>query len=297
VPRNLRIVTLNLWGLSPPLTRRLDLAARQLRALELDVVALQEVRPLHGIDGRTTADELADALGMTAHYAVAVSWDDGHFHGEPAGQEGLALLARERLTDLRVIRLPRVRTGEARILLSGRLHTTAGPIWIHTTHLHYRLDDGDAREEQVVVIEDTLRHTGRGNDDPPQILCGDFNACPESDEMRFLRGLHTIATRRTHFQDAWLRRHREPQLGDGPAQGITWSSDNEHTRPLRSLDLDRRIDYVYVTSRKRDGRGTVHDCQVVLTEREGEGEEAICASDHYGVFAEIQIEADATLPI
>jgi endonuclease/exonuclease/phosphatase family metal-dependent hydrolase len=101
--------------------------------------------------------------------------------------------------------------------------------------------------------------------------------------------LTTLGGRRTHFQDAWLRLHREPGPGDGPAEGITWSSDNRFTRPLRSLDLDRRIDYVFVTTRKKDGRGTVHDCRVVLTEREGLGEVAICASDHYGVCAEIQI--------
>jgi len=29
---------------------------------------------------------------------------------------------------------------------------------------------------------------------------------------------------------------------------------------------------VFVTTRKKDGRGTVHDCRVVLTEREGLGE-------------------------
>jgi hypothetical protein len=83
--------------------------------------------------------------------------------------------------------------------------------------------------------------------------------------------------------------HREPVPGDGPAEGITWSSENRFTRPLRSLDLDRRIDYVFVTTRKRDGRGTVHDCRVVMTERDGLGEVPICASDHYGVCADIQV--------
>ena len=62
-----------------------------------------------------------------------------------------------------------------------------------------------------------------------------------------------------------------------------------NTRPLRSLDLDRRIDYVFVTTRKKDGRGTVHDCRVALTERDGEGADAVCASDHYAVCADVQI--------
>ena len=40
---------------------------------------------------------------------------------------------------------------------------------------------------------------------------------------------------------------------------------------------------------KQDGRGTIHDCRVVLTEREGDGDAAICASDHYGVLADVQV--------
>lgn len=281
----LRVVSLNLWGTEAPLERRLELAARQLRALAPDVVCLQEVRPLDGRGGRTTADVLAEALGKRAHYEVAVAWDDG---ARPAGNEGLAIIAGA-ILEARALPLPEPRPGDARLLLSAQVDTAGGPIWVHTTHLHYRLDDGVAREHQVLAIDEALRGFGRNNDSAPQILCGDFNAIADSDEIRFLRGLTTLGGRRTHFQDAWLRRHREPGPGDGPAQGITWSSENRSTRPLRSLDLDRRIDYVFVTTRKKDGRGTVHDCQVVLTEREGLGEIEIAASDHYGVMADVQV--------
>ena len=248
------------------------------------------MRPLDGRAGRTTAEEIADALGMAAHYAVAVEWADGEHGKLPAGQEGLAVIAR-RILDARVLPLPEPRPADARLLLSAQLETAGGPIWVHTTHLHYRLDDGVARERQVLAIDEAIRGFGRGNADPPQILCGDMNAVPDSDEMRFLRGLTTLSGRRTHFQDAWLRLHREPGPGDGPAEGITWSSENRLTRALRSLDIDRRIDYVYVTSRKKDGRGTVHDCRVVMTERDGDGDADgdICASDHYGVLADVQV--------
>ncbi|HEX7843070.1 MAG TPA: endonuclease/exonuclease/phosphatase family protein [Kofleriaceae bacterium] len=283
---NLRVVTLNLWGIEPPLDARLALAARQLRALAPDVVCLQEVRPLDGRSGRTTAEVLAGELGMTAHYETAVAWEATHHL--PGGQEGLAVIART-IRDAAVLALPEARPTEARILLSAAVDTAGGPIWVHTTHLHYRLDDGVARERQVMAIDDAIRRFGRDKDSPPQILCGDFNATPDSDEIRFLRGLTTLGGHRTHFQDAWLRLHPEPVPGDGPAEGITWSSENRFTRPLRSLDLDRRIDYVFVTTRKKDGRGTVHDCRVVLTEREGAGEVSICASDHYGVCADVQV--------
>jgi endonuclease/exonuclease/phosphatase family metal-dependent hydrolase len=223
---------------------------------------------------------------MAAHYEVSAAWESTP--ELPDGQEGLAIIARA-IGERRVERLPDARPTEARILLSAAIETAAGPIWVHATHLHYRLDDGVARERQVVAIDDAIRRVGRDRDSPPQILCGDFNAIADSDEIRFLRGLTTLAGRRTHFQDAWLRLHREPGPGDGPAEGITWSSENRFTRPMRSFDLDRRIDYVFVTTRKKDGRGTVRDCRVVLTERSGAGEVSICASDHYGVCAEIQI--------
>jgi endonuclease/exonuclease/phosphatase family metal-dependent hydrolase len=285
---HLRIVTLNLWGTAPPLDARLALAGRQLAQLAPDAVCLQEVRPLDGRAGRTTAEVLADALGMTAHYQTAVAWEG--IPGLDAGEEGLAVIAR-RIVDRRVEPLPDARPTEARILLSVQVDTPAGPIWVHNTHLHYRLDDGVARERQVLAVDDAIRRLGRERDSPPQILCGDFNATADSDEIRFLRGLTTLGGRRTHFQDAWLRLHPEPEPGDGPADGITWSSENRFTRAMRSFDLDRRIDYVFVTTRKKDGRGTVHDCRVVLTQREGLGEVAICASDHYGVCADVQIAA------
>ena len=267
----MKIVTLNCWGIEPPLDRRLDLAIRQLRALAPDVVCLQEVQPM--ATGGTTAHAIAEGLGMHAHYAKACDWPDGAWGpGSKAGEQGLAILSREPLAEHRVLELPDPRPGDVRILLSGKL----GDIWVHTTHLHYKLDDGVARERQVAAIDAAIR-AHRDNTSPPQVLCGDFNATPDSDEIRFLRGLTTLDSRRTHFQDAWMRIH-------GNAEGITWSSENELTRPLRSLDIDRRIDFVFVTSRKKDGRGTVRDCRVVLTDRE----DGICASDHFGVYADVQ---------
>ena len=254
----MKIVTINLWGSEPPLDKRLALATRQLAALAPDVVCIQEARA-------ETTGALAGALGMHGHYEISTKWE--------GGEEGLAILSREQPAATRKLVLPFARPDETRILLSAQL----GDIWVHTTHLHYRLDDGVAREAQVRAVDAAIRACGRDNTSPPQILCGDFNATPDSDEMRFLRGLTTLDGRRTHFQDAWLRHHPHED-------GITWSSENELTRPLRSLDIDRRIDFIYVTSRKKDGRATVRDCRVVLAERE----DGICASDHYGVFADVQ---------
>jgi endonuclease/exonuclease/phosphatase family metal-dependent hydrolase len=290
----LRLVTINFWGTERPLEQRLALAIDQLRLLAPDVVAMQEVRPLDGRSGRTTAHVIAEALDLAVVYQPSMQWPDGAFGpGTVGGEEGLAILSRTPIAAQRALILPEARPTETRQLLSAQVETIGGPIWVHTTHLHYRLDDGVAREAQVLAVDAAIRACGRGATDAPQLLCGDFNATPDSDEMRFLRGLTTLSGRRTHFQDAWLRLHDEPGRGDGPAEGITWSSDNAHTRPLRSLDIDRRIDYVYVTSRKKDGRGTVHGCAVALRDRAGDGADAVCASDHYAICADVQIAPGA----
>ena len=275
--RHLRVVTLNFWGLQPPLATRLDLAERQLRALAPDVIAMQEVRPMDGAaHGRTTAAHLAAALGLHHIYEPAVP-------GQPEDQpeEGLAILSRHPIAEHRVTPLPVPRPEEARILLSAGIDTPWARVWLHCTHLHYRLDDGVARERQVVTIDEAMRDLGAGEPDAPvHVLCGDFNATPDSDEIRFLRGLTTLAGRRTFYQDAFGRVH--------PGEdGFTWCTDVGEARARRSIDWDRRLDYVFVSARRKDGRGTVRDAQVVLDERQ----DGTAASDHYGVLAEIQIAA------
>ena len=274
--QRLRLGTINFWGIEAPLTKRVELVVNQLEPLDLDVVCMQEVRPLDGRSGETTADVIGSALGFEVHYRRSLAWhDDDFFPGHPGGQEGLAILSRYRVLEVRHVELPERRPTEGRILLSACIEHPAGPVWVHTTHHHYRLEDGIARERQVLAVDDVVAAIGEN----PQIVCGDFNAPPDSDEMRFLRGLATLDGRRTHFQDAWLRCHPD-------APGLTWSAENENTRALRSLDIDRRIDYIYVTTRRKDGRGTVIEASVILDEP---GAGGAMPSDHFGVLADIVV--------
>ena len=276
-PDRLRVVTINFWGNEAPLTQRLSLARRQLEELQPDVIGMQEVRPLNGKTGQTSADFLAEALGFSCVYKVAQRWnDDDFFPGHPGGEEGLALLSRFPIGQSSMAVLPEARPKETRILLSAAIDARCGQVWCHTTHLHYRLDDGRARERQVVAVDEVIRNTQTSQ---PQVLCGDFNATPEHDEIRFLRGLTTLEGRRTHYQDAFARVHPQDP-------GLTWCAENPQTRPLRSLDIDRRIDYIFVTSRSKDGAGTVLDAGLALHRRDENG---VCASDHYGVFADVQL--------
>lgn len=273
----LRVATQNLWGIREPLERRLKLAEVQLHKLDLDVLCLQEVRPLPDGKGRTTAHLLAESLGMQCVYEVAMRWTGRDLEpGGSAGEEGLAILSRHAVAEHRVTRLPGTSALQSRILLSACLETNVGETWSHCTHLNYGLADGLRREEQVLAIDATVAAI---ETDRPHILCGDFNATPDSDEMRFLRGLATLDGRRTHYQDAWLRHH--PEEG-----GSTWCTERGPQRARRSMDVDRRLDYIYVSTRKKDGRGTILESDVVLGARDDDG---TCASDHLGVFARIDL--------
>lgn len=266
--RILRCLTLNLWGAEPPLEQRMALVVQGLRQLAPDVVTLQEVREVPG-QLPNQAGMLAKAAGFEHVFAPATPFGGGH--------EGLAILSRQPILEHDVSELPHAEPTERRILLSARVQHGLGSVWVHTTHLNYRLTHGKQREDQVAAIAASV--AGRVSD-ASQILMGDFNARPEADEIRFLRGLSTLDGRRTYFQDAWERLHP----GD---PGLTWARANPYTAKLAFLEPDRRLDYIFVTPMRGDGRGTIHSCTMVFDKPDAD---SVFASDHFGLLADIQVE-------
>ena len=264
----LRCLTLNLWGAEPPLEQRMAAVVRGLRDLSPDVVALQEVREVPG-QLPNQAETLAKAAGL--HHVFAPATPFG------GGQEGLAILSRQPILEHDAQELPHAEPTEQRIVLSARVQNGQGSVWVHTTHLNYRLTHGRQREDQVQAIDAVVSSR---TSELPRILMGDFNARPESDEIRFLRGQVTLGGRRTYFQDAWDRLH------PGEA-GWTWARANPYTAKLAFLEPDRRLDYIFVTPMRGDGRGTVHSCAMVFDKP---GVDSVFASDHFGLLAEIQVE-------
>ncbi len=259
----LRVVTLNMWGAEPPLQERMTLLTAGLRTLNPDVIALQEVRAIPN-QLPNQAETLAAALGMSCAFAVAT------------GDEGLAILSKFPIVSSRHFELPHAIESERRIVLGAEIETVAGSAELFTTHLNYRFTDGKKREDQVVALETWIAERAS---ELPKILMGDFNARPESDEIRFLKGLHTIADRRVYYQDAFELLH------PGEA-GYTWAKVNPYTEKLAFLERDRRIDYIFVTPRRKDGRGTIETCDIVLHQADANG---VLPSDHYGLCANIRL--------
>jgi len=265
-PTSLRVITLNIWQEQGPWRERLALTERRLRALAPDVVCLQEVREVPG-SIPNQAETLAHALQMTHVYDSAQSWG--------GGDEGLAILSRHPIRSHATQALPFTEGRSRRIGLGAEVVSDWGEVWIFTTHLAYRLEDGALRERQVRAVDRMVRDR---SSERPKILCGDFNATPDSDEIRYLRGLCSLEGQRTVYQDAF-------EVRNPGAPGLTWTHENPYKAQLGWFP-SRRLDYVFVTPQRRDGRGKVRACRMVCTQPDGHG---VWCSDHYGVMADIQI--------
>ncbi len=167
------------------------------------------------------------------------------------------------------------------------VHARTADLDIFTTHLAPAPSHGRHRRLQVLEIDQHIKDI-RGTRDRlgakgnraamPPILTGDFNAEPDSDEIRFLKGLTVLDDRTTFFQDAWA------VAGDG-STGLT---NDWHTHPLSArLNVHpKRIDYIFVGDPfLREGNGgRIIETQLVAHEPLT----GVQASDHVGLIADIE---------
>ena len=111
----------------------------------------------------------------------------------------------------------------------------------------------------------------------PPILCGDFNAEPMSDEIRYLCGFTMLGGTTTSYQDAWTAAG-----GGGPGHTCDWR-DNPY---CAGLNVQRkRIDYVFVGDpflRVGSAGRVMHTEVVADTPLTG-----VVASDHRGIMVDI----------
>ena len=142
-----------------------------------------------------------------------------------------------------------------------------GSIQLFAVVLDYPLDASGLRQHQVRQLVQFVADTASRRD--PIVVCGDFNAGPDSDEIRMLTGRSAPAAPGMVFYDAW------EVAGDG-SPGFTWSNRN----PLAAIGLypDRRFDYIFSAWPRRGGVGHPTGCSLLGVRAPGEQQ----VSDHYG---------------
>lgn len=229
----------------------LDRTARALKALNADVIGLQEV-DVHWdarSQWRDTIAELAATLGMHAGFAPIYDLDPPT-PGQPRRQYGVGVLSRFPLVRTENHPITRLSTQDpnpvpapAPGFLEAEIDVRGRRVHVYCTHLDYRADPS-VREAQV---RDTMKILAGDRRKDLQILTGDFNAEATAPE---LAGLWTRLT------DSWTA-------------GTT--SGGPNTYP--AVDPVKRIDFVTV------GTG-LHVLRVAVPPEQA-------ASDHRPVVADL----------
>jgi endonuclease/exonuclease/phosphatase family metal-dependent hydrolase len=271
----LRFVTFNLLhggifselsGDDEGLEERFRLAVEGLRALEADVVGLQEASTGRR-RGNMTA-RLAAALGYPHHVqtpAATRPFGSEHMRRGVASvlgfTEGPAILSRFPIVRWRAHDLPQCgRPFDVRVALLAELETPAGRLVVVSAHT-----SGDPCHARAVV---DLLAPYRGP--LPVVVMGDFNAAETSPALRVLTGQGGLV-------DAF-------RAANPTASGFTDGQEVD----ARRATADVRLDYVFLAPGARIP-GRIVASRVVLDEPRGLGR-VRWPSDHYGVLADVALE-------
>ncbi|MEE8581426.1 MAG: endonuclease/exonuclease/phosphatase family protein [Myxococcota bacterium] len=264
----LRVLTLNLWHDAGPWRERLKQLREWLDRLDPDLIGLQEV--LRGAQ----VDQCAELFeGRDYHWDYVRASD---FWDQRGLDFGNAIASRWPIQERAELRLPDAGDGERRAALQVCVASPFGPISITNTHLNWKFHHGAVRERQVVALCDWLWEK-RPRDGFPPLLVGDFNAEPESSEIRYLSGFQSLKGKSVALRDAW-------RCAGQTGEGLTWSNRNPYARPW--LEPDRRIDYIFAGPPRPGGVGLIEACRVVCdTPRDG-----VWPSDHFGLSAQLRTD-------
>lgn len=259
--RTFRAATLNIWNRFGPWEQRLPAIRDGLRRLAPDVIGMQEVLRYGDFDQAALVSE-----GLGYHIAWGVASEN---HGFPVGN---AILSKWPILRSEVIALPNGGSDESRSLVFAELDSPYGKVPFFVTHLNWKLHHGHVRCLQVRAIAAAVAERAPIDGFPP-IVTGDFNAEPNSDEIRFMTGLTGLGGNCVYFADSF------GVAGEGP--DATFSKRNPFAEPLR--EPERRIDYVFVRGPDDVQRGEPRDCRVCFDEPF----EGTFPSDHFGVITTI----------
>ena len=284
----LRVVQLNADTLvSGRWTERRGEIVTWLDELDPDVVCLQEI---------WQDDRHSNTAGWIAeHGAEDWHWEFGGFPppdpaavgADPSLRFGSAILSRWPIDTVELMRLPvsHDRPHPAHVTMRPRalpasmpfelLHVTTAGLDVYGTHLQPMPAQAHHRVEQVLFIDEAVGRTCDPASPMPPILCGDFNAEPTSDEIRFLTAKAVIDGRSTYFQDAWAVTNDRG--------GVTWDPANDLA--AEANEPPQRIDYVFVGESylRPAGAGRVMSASLAFDRRKT----GVFASDHYGLTVDI----------
>jgi endonuclease/exonuclease/phosphatase family metal-dependent hydrolase len=264
VETTMRVVTWNVWGRYGRWEERQAGIDDVLAVASADVVCLVES---WSTEERTQADLIGDRLGLQHRLFVGDRREDDW-------TSGLGLVSRWPVSFHEHRRLPGNKAEDAGTALFAALDGPRGLIQLFVVILDYPLHASAVRQAQVRQLGAFVEEMTRNRH--PTVVCGDFNAGPDSDELGMLTGRTDTAAPGLVFYDAW------ELAGDG-TPGDTWSNQN----PLAALGMypNRRFDYILSAWPRANAVGHPTYCELLGVIH---GPERTQLSDHYGVLADLR---------
>jgi endonuclease/exonuclease/phosphatase family metal-dependent hydrolase len=259
-------MTWNLWWRFGDWEARQEGIRSSLQDVSPDVCALQEVFS----DGDTNqAERLASELGLYCAWGPTAYPEFWRWLIEDSSLDfGVAVLSRWPILESQVIDLA---GEEGKPALCAIIDGPAGPFPFISAHLSAGAKRSAHRIEQVERLKGLLLE--RESETYPGILAGDFNAHPDSDEMRLASGLSPSSVDLA-LVDAW-------RFADPHDPGFTFDRANPHVAD--GPDPSSRFDYIYVGLRYHLDVGRVQSVRLAATEPVN----GVWASDHAAVVAEV----------
>jgi endonuclease/exonuclease/phosphatase family metal-dependent hydrolase len=318
----LRILTINVWsGLDyrgllscgeyeSPLRReaRFQLLVREIKALDPDLIFVQEA---NGRPVRPYCSRLARFLGYDEIHQICLAGMKLGYVGIPANlNEGNGILAKrsldlEKLDEWKLGGSPGIYSDyfafhwdETISALAGRIRVNGAPLYLVCVHLSAGAPDEAGSKRREKEIRRLVKQLRRLPESSPLIVAGDFNATPDSREMRLFAEesgcRDAFAARQTQAISTWDPRGNEnAALGAQPVDARGRKLDAQGTLEALSASYPSRLDYVLL--RAPFQIEDVRDCRVVM-DSAGEWQEHTAAetlrthvSDHYGVLAEVDL--------
>jgi endonuclease/exonuclease/phosphatase family metal-dependent hydrolase len=263
VETTMRVVTWNVWGRYGDWEEREAGLEDELVDVQPDVVSLVEA---WSADDGNQPERVAARLGLE-HSVFVGDWQ------QDGWTSGAGVVSRWPVVRHEVRALPGDDDGNGSSLFAA-LDGPRGLLQLFVVMLDYPLGGSARRQAQVrqlcefVAEVSSHRHV--------TIVCGDFNAGPDSDEIRMLTGRTATPVAGLVFYDAW------EIAGDGTL-GTTWSNEN----PLAALGCypDRRFDYILSAWPRAGAAGHPVRCRLLGVRPSGASNQI---SDHYGVVADLR---------
>jgi endonuclease/exonuclease/phosphatase family metal-dependent hydrolase len=261
--RVMRLVTLNTWGMRGDWSMRLPTFRKGFRALDADIVLLQETILTDDVD------QAADMLGPDYHLTQQ--------HNRETDGQGITTASK----------WPIERTYEIDLHLTERTHDFActclvseivapeplGRIWVANHFPDYQLDH--ERERRLQTVTAARRLESLVAESPGHVIvAGDLDGDPASDSLRFWTGRHVIDDTSVCYRSAWEATHpAEPlasYLPENPHQVVPdW--------PFRG------IDHVLVRCGRSGPTLTIDSCRRVFDHGQS------TPSDHYGLSVDLAL--------